>query len=81
MKSDLVDLLATLMPPHISEEQIRTCRLKDLGMDSMGVLQLFSLLETHYGIEVLDEDISDENFSTLSNLDAYIAVKMSGSGH
>ena len=41
-------------------------------IDSMGVLELVDFLRETFGIEVLDEDITEENFGTLSAITKYV---------
>lgn len=78
MNADLIALVAPLMPRQVSQRQIEGCDFRDLGMDSMGFLQLFSLIETEYGIEIPDDDMTLENFGSLAGLHAYLAAKSPG---
>jgi len=41
-------------------------------IDSTGVLELVTFIETNYEIQVADEDLVPENFDSVSNLAAYI---------
>lgn len=47
-------------------------------VDSVGLHQLISFLESTFGIEVGDLDIVPENFSTLSALFSYVEQKRGG---
>lgn len=37
-------------------------------IDSVGLTELISLLEEHYGIEILLEDITSENFDSVKSI-------------
>jgi acyl carrier protein len=41
-------------------------------IDSMGVLELVDFLRDTFQIEVLDEDITEDNFGTLSSISKYV---------
>jgi acyl carrier protein len=45
-------------------------------VDSTGLLELVSFVETRYGLQVPDEDLLPENFETLANISAYITKRM-----
>ncbi|WP_329101693.1 acyl carrier protein [Micromonospora sp. NBC_01699] len=38
--------------------------LRDLGLDSMGVVELMTALESHYDVRFMDEALSLETFAT-----------------
>lgn len=42
-------------------------------IDSMSLVRLISFLEEHYEIQVQDEDIVPENFSSLAKIATFIA--------
>lgn len=44
-------------------------------LDSLGVLQLVAFLDEELGVEIRDEDFSEENFATIGALLALIAHK------
>jgi acyl carrier protein len=46
-------------------------------VDSLGIEQLVSFLESRYGIAVEDEDLLPENFRTLSRLEAFVNARLS----
>lgn len=48
-------------------------------VDSVGLHQLITFIETSFGIEVGDLDILPENFETLSALGSYVDRKRAGS--
>jgi acyl carrier protein len=45
-------------------------------VDSTGLLELVSFVETRYGLPVPDEDLLPENFETIANISAYITARM-----
>jgi len=46
-------------------------------IDSTGVLELVSYLESTYGIEVKDEELLPENLDSINNLARYLEGKLS----
>ena len=44
-------------------------------VDSTGLLELVSFVETRYGLEIPDVDLLPENFETLANISQYIATR------
>lgn len=47
-------------------------------IDSTGVLELVSFLESNYGIEVKDEELLPENLDSINNLVRFLNGKMDG---
>jgi acyl carrier protein len=55
-----------------------TSSFLDRGViDSTGVLELVSFVESEYGITVADEDVVPANFDSISALAAFVARKRS----
>jgi acyl carrier protein len=53
--------------------------LLDSGLiDSTGILELVSFLESEFGIRVEDEEIVPENFETVSRIAAFVDSKRQG---
>ncbi|MBI3805578.1 MAG: acyl carrier protein [Nitrospirae bacterium] len=50
-------------------------------VDSTGVLELISYVETEFEIAVNDEEIVPENFDSIANLTRYVQKKRSGDPH
>lgn len=48
-------------------------------IDSTGVLELVTFLETRYGIEVKDEELIPENLDSISNLKKFLSRKLNHS--
>ena len=52
--------------------------LLDAGIiDSTGVLELVSFLESEFGIEVTDEEMLPENLDTVRSISGYVRRKLS----
>jgi acyl carrier protein len=47
-------------------------------VDSTGILEIISFLETTFGIEVLDEEMLPENLDAVDRLVAYVQRKRGG---
>ncbi|QJD99899.1 acyl carrier protein [Massilia forsythiae] len=47
-------------------------------LDSMAVVTLIGALETHFDIEIGDDDLSASTFATLGSLAAFVAEKQAG---
>ena len=45
-------------------------------IDSLGVLQLVSFLEEHFGVHVDDEDLVPENFDTVNRIREFVESKL-----
>ncbi len=50
-------------------------------VDSTGVLELITYVESEFGIRVSDEEIIPDNFDSLEKLTRYIQTKRSGNNH
>lgn len=44
-------------------------------IDSLGIVELVAFLESRYGIEVGDDDLLPENFSSVNNVVAFVEAK------
>ena len=44
-------------------------------LDSLGIMELVSFLEGHYGIRVSDDDLTPENFQTVDSIVAFVDRK------
>ena len=57
-----------------------TDSLLDSGLvDSTGVFELVSFIESEFGIKIEDEEILPEHFETIDNVAAFISRKRTGS--
>ena len=53
--------------------------LQDAGIiDSTGVLELVTYLETSFGVSVGDEELLPENLDTINRLARFVSSKLSG---
>jgi len=51
-------------------------------IDSMGILELVSFLESTFGISVADEEVDPDNLDSVSKVAAYVRRKLAGrAGH
>ena len=57
--------------------QDSTSLLGDGVLDSMGVMELVQFLESTFGIEVGEEDITEENFGSLQAVSRYVHSRQS----
>ena len=44
-------------------------------VDSHGVMEMVAFLEQRYGVSVTDDDLTPENFQSLSSIEAFVARK------
>lgn len=44
-------------------------------VDSHGVMEMVAFLEQRYGVSVTDDDLTPENFQSLSSIEALVARK------
>lgn len=53
--------------------------LLDQGIvDSTGVLEVITFLETEFGIKVEDDEMTPDNLDTIANIVAFVARKKAG---
>ena len=52
-------------------------------IDSMGVMELIAFVRSEFGVDVADEDITEENLGTLADIARYVATRQASSsaGH
>lgn len=48
-----------------------------IGLDSVTIMELISLIENHFSIQFSDEDLDFQKFKDLSTLAAFVASKTS----
>ena len=70
---------------HFSQARTRALTDEDplLGsgiVDSLGVLDLVSFIESEFGVTVADEDLIPEHFNSISRIAAYIETKQRNIG-
>lgn len=47
-------------------------------VNSLGVMELVAYVEEHFGVNVDDQDITPDNFDSVSKLSAYVQRKLNG---
>jgi len=58
-----------------------TDRLLQRGViDSMGVMEVIAFLRSEFGVVVADEDITETNLGTLSDIARYVSAHSNGNG-
>jgi len=58
-----------------------TDRLLQRGViDSMGVMEVIAFLRSEFGVVVADEDITETNLGTLSDIARYVSTHSNGNG-
>ena len=45
-------------------------------VDSLGVMELVSFVEDHFGVKVDDQEITPDNFDSVNKLSAYVQRKL-----
>ena len=55
--------------------------LKNGLIDSLGILEVVTFLESEFGIVVVDEELLPENFESIRSLSKFVLQKTNGSGH
>lgn len=50
-------------------------------IDSTGILELVTFIETEYGIKIEDEEMLPQNLDSLENISAFVIRKRNGAQH
>jgi acyl carrier protein len=50
-------------------------------LDSLGILDVVEFLECNFGVRFEDEDLTPENFETISRLAQFVEAKRNGTEH
>lgn len=61
--------------PGWSEDTADSDPLENNGLDSTGIVMLVLYLEETYGIQILDEDLTEKNLGTIDGLLAFLGRK------
>ena len=77
LKKILVEDLFVSIPE--GEIKLQDSISSDLGVDSVGLIELVTILEEKYGIEISDEAAS-ENLRTLDRLSSLVLAKIAARG-
>jgi acyl carrier protein len=52
--------------------------LEEAVVDSLGLLNIVTFLESSFGIEVADEDLVPDNFATIATIARFVEAKREG---
>ena len=52
--------------------------LKNGIIDSLGILEVVTFLETEFGLTITDEELLPENFESIRSLSAFVRQKRNG---
>lgn len=81
-RSEIIERLSEILEPWVSDtdsiEEIgeHTNLITDLGLDSIGVLQVILGAEKEFGISIDEQELESETFSLMSNLVGIIESKL-----
>ena len=81
-RSEIIERLSEILEPWVSDidsiEKIgeHTNLITDLGLDSIGVLQVILGAEKEFGISIDEQELESETFSLMGNLDGIIESKL-----
>jgi len=77
---EILERVAAIMEPWVSDltEDISedTNLIAELGLDSVGILQVILGAEKEFGISISEEELDSESFSRMGNLLAIIEEKL-----
>ena len=74
LKKVLVEDLFVSIPE--GEIKLEDSLSTDLGVDSVGLVELVTILEDKYGIEISDDEAARENLWTLERLSSLVLAKI-----
>jgi acyl carrier protein len=68
--------------PGVGEEELKNADLlfEDGIIDSAGAITLIQLIEEHYEIDVMDEEMLPENFASINHIALFIEKKLNETG-
>lgn len=66
--SQVKELLLKVLEKRNNKEIIEKTALSDLGLDSITTISLIILIEEHFNIELDDEDLLFENYSSVERI-------------
>ncbi|MGE7218495.1 phosphopantetheine-binding protein [Priestia koreensis] len=78
MKASVIELLQKQI--KIDESVDNDADLFFLGLNSISFMHFIVDLESHYEVEVLDEELSAKNFATVNKILEFINLKKEGVG-
>ena len=78
LKKILVEDLFVSIPE--GEIKLEDSLSSDLGVDSVGWVELVTILEEKYGIEITGDEAASENLRTLDRLSSLVLAKIAARG-
>jgi len=78
LKKILVEDLFVSIPE--GEIKLEDSIASDLGVDSVGLIELVTILEEKYGIEISSDEAASENLRTLDRLSSLVLAKIAARG-
>lgn len=74
IEDDLKDILIQDLFVEMTKDKILPSLhlRRDLGVDSLGFVELRTQIEQRFGVRITDDEFTPENFSTLSTLASLI---------
>ena len=69
------EVLSEILGRSISGDE-RSISLRDLGVDSLGMVELVLGLQKRLEFQISDEDVTVKNFGTVEKLDDYLRQRL-----
>ena len=73
----IIDIICTEIVVGVSVEEVNneSSLIYDMNLDSIQIMELITQMETEFGLELDDEDLDFEHFSTIDSLAAFVGSK------
>jgi acyl carrier protein len=81
-RTEIIEQIHCLLEPWVLDAELidkaneQTNLISDLGLDSVGILQLILEIERKFGISIKDYELDSRTFSMMGNLVSIIERKM-----
>lgn len=81
-RAEIVEQICPILEPWVSDADLidriseQTNLVTDLGLDSIGILQVILGIEKEFGISIKNDELDSETFSMLGNLVSVIRDKL-----
>lgn len=76
IKQQLVDEIAALL--DLNSDEIKTnIEMHELGIDSLGLVELFVFIENNFNLKLIDSGIQQEDLKTIDALSERISAEIS----
>lgn len=70
MEKKIIELIASKLGKKVEEVKLTSCLIKDLGADSLDIVELIMEFEDEFGITLPDEDVA--KMETIQDIVTYI---------